>query len=75
MIAIDQLLAAFPGCMTVAVVCTWFFFDRRTACQIYPSTTYINSGSVEHLSGTAQRRPLALLGSDEISSVYPDSAT
>ena len=45
--AIDQLQAAFPACMTVAVVCAWFGNSTAAAsCQIYPSTTYINNGTV-----------------------------
>jgi hypothetical protein len=43
--SIDQLQAAFPACTTVAVVCAWFGNNETASfCQIYPSTTYINSG-------------------------------
>ena len=43
-LAIDQLLAAFPGCATVAIVCAWFFNSETAgSCQVYPSTTYINN--------------------------------
>jgi hypothetical protein len=47
--AIDQLQAAFPACTTVAVVCAWFgnsVYLHSANCQIYPSTTYVNNGSV-----------------------------
>jgi hypothetical protein len=44
-LSIDQLQAAFPACTTVAVVCAWFGNNETASfCQIYPSTTYINSG-------------------------------
>jgi uncharacterized protein (TIGR02217 family) len=50
-IAINQLQAAFPGCTTVAVVVAWFGNSADvTACQIYPSTTYIN-GTFQQASG------------------------
>jgi hypothetical protein len=43
-LSIDQLQAAFPACTTVAVVCAWFGNNETASfCQIYPSTTYINS--------------------------------
>lgn len=43
-LAIDQLLAAFPACTTVAIVCAWFFNSETAgSCQVYPSTTYINN--------------------------------
>ncbi len=52
-IAIEQLLAAFPDCTTVAVVCAWFGnLTDITQCQIYPSTTYIN-GTFEQASGAS----------------------
>ncbi len=42
-LSIDQLLAAFPDCATVALVVAWFFNSERVdSCQVYPSTTYIN---------------------------------
>jgi len=45
--SIDQLQDAFPACTTVAVVCAWFGNSTdAAACQIYPSTTYIDNGSV-----------------------------
>jgi hypothetical protein len=45
--AIDQLQAAFPARQTVAVVCAWFGNSTlASSCQIYPSTTYINNGTV-----------------------------
>jgi hypothetical protein len=45
--AIDQLQAAYPACATVAVVCAWFGNSTTAgSCQIYPSTTYINNGSI-----------------------------
>jgi hypothetical protein len=45
--AIDQLQAAFPACQTVAVVCAWFGNSTlASSCKIYPSTTYINNGTV-----------------------------
>jgi uncharacterized protein (TIGR02217 family) len=50
-IAIDQLQATFPGCTTVAVVVAWFGNSTDvTACQIYPSTTYIN-GTFQQAGG------------------------
>ena len=43
-LSVDQLLAAFPGCATVAIVCAWFFNSETAgACQVYPSTTYVNN--------------------------------
>ena len=52
-IAINQLQAAFPGCTTVAVVVAWFGNSTDvTACQIYPSTTYI-SGTFQQAGGGA----------------------
>jgi hypothetical protein len=46
-LALDQLTAAFPACTTVAVVCAWFGNSTTAgSCKIYPSTTYINNGSV-----------------------------
>lgn len=46
-LAIDQLQADFPGCTTVALVIAWFFNSETAgSCQVYPSTTYINNGSV-----------------------------
>ena len=50
-IAIDNLQAEFPDCGTVAVVVAWFGNSTDiTACQIYPSTTYIN-GTFQRASG------------------------
>lgn len=44
-LALDQLQADFPGCATVALVVAWFGNSEDvTACQIYPSTTYIGGG-------------------------------
>src|ERR1700736_2884395 len=41
-----RLQAAFPACTTVAVVCAWFGNNISVqSCRIYPSTTYINSGT------------------------------
>ncbi len=52
-ISIDDLQAQFPGCTTVAVVVSWFGNSTDvTACQIYPSTTYIN-GTFEQANGTS----------------------
>jgi hypothetical protein len=49
--AIDQLQAAYPACATVSVVCAWFGSSLdASACQIYPSTTFIG-GAFEQLSG------------------------
>ncbi|MGH6845321.1 MAG: baseplate megatron protein TIM-barrel domain-containing protein, partial [Methylocella sp.] len=46
-LSIDQLQAAFPACTTVAVVCAWFGNNENVQfCQVYPSTTYINNGTV-----------------------------
>jgi uncharacterized protein (TIGR02217 family) len=50
-IALDNLQAEFPGCATVAVVVAWFGNSTDiTACQIYPSTTYIN-GTFQQAAG------------------------
>ncbi|MGA7383673.1 MAG: glycoside hydrolase TIM-barrel-like domain-containing protein [Methylocella sp.] len=50
--SIDQLQAAFPACTTVAVVCAWFGNSiDASLCQIYPSTTYIDNGTVANPSG------------------------
>ena len=52
-IAIDNLQAQFPGCTTVSLVVSWFGNSTDvTACQIYPSTTYIN-GSFQQASGVS----------------------
>jgi uncharacterized protein (TIGR02217 family) len=50
-IAINNLQSEFPGCTTVAIVVAWFGnLTDITACQIYPSTTYIN-GTFQQASG------------------------
>ena len=50
-IALNNLQAEFPGCTTVALVVAWFGNSTDiTACQIYPSTTYIN-GTFQQASG------------------------
>ncbi len=50
-IALNNLQAEFPGCITVALVVSWFGNSTDiTACQIYPSTTYIG-GSFQQASG------------------------
>jgi len=50
-ISINDLQAAFPGCTTVALVISWFGNSTDvTACQIYPSTTYIN-GVFQQVAG------------------------
>jgi Putative phage tail protein/GTA TIM-barrel-like domain len=50
-IAIDNLQAEFPGCTTVSLVVSWFGNSTDiTACQIYPSTTYIG-GTFQQASG------------------------
>jgi hypothetical protein len=52
-ISIDDLQAQFPGCTTVAVVVSWFGNSTDvTACQIFPSTTYIN-GTFQQAGGTS----------------------
>ena len=67
-IALDQLQSELPDCTTVAVVVAWFGNATDvTACQIYPSTTYIGgtfaasrgrhrswrcSGLTQHSSGS-----------------------
>ena len=52
-IAIDDLQAQFPGCTTVSLVVSWFGNSTDvTACQIYPSTTYIN-GSFQQAFGAS----------------------
>jgi hypothetical protein len=41
-VAIDQLVAQHPECTTVSLVCSWFFnATDASACNVYPSTTYI----------------------------------
>ncbi len=50
-ISLNSLQAEFSGCTTVAVVVSWFGDSTDvTACQIYPSTTYIN-GVFERAAG------------------------
>jgi hypothetical protein len=50
-ISINELHAQYPGCTTVAVVVAWFGSSIDvTACQIYPSTTYIG-GAFQQESG------------------------
>ena len=52
-IALNNLQAEFSGCTTVAVVVSWFGNSTDvTACQIYPSTTYVN-GTFEQASGSS----------------------
>jgi len=52
-IALDQLQAQLPGCETVALVIAWFGNSTDiTACQIYPSTTYIG-GAFQKAAGGA----------------------
>jgi uncharacterized protein (TIGR02217 family) len=52
-IAIDNLVAQFPGCGTVGVVVSWFGDSTdMTLCRIYPSTTYIG-GSFQQASGSS----------------------
>ena len=61
-IALDNLQAEFPGCTTVALVVAWFGNSTDiTACQIYPSTTYI-SGTFQQASGAVGC--VALFGPD-----------
>ncbi len=64
--ALNDLQAAFPDCTTVALVVSWFGNSTDvTACQIYPSTTYINgvfqqasgAGDVWRCSGLTQSSP------------------
>ncbi len=50
-IALDNLQSEFAGCETVALVVAWFGNSTDiTACQIYPSTTYIG-GTFEQAAG------------------------
>ena len=51
--ALDQLQAAHPECGTVSLVVSWFC-DGVTAgaCNVYPSTTYIN-GTFQQAAGGA----------------------
>ena len=50
-ISINNLQAEYPGCTTVSLVVAWFGNSTDiTACQIYPSTTYIN-GTFQQASG------------------------
>ena len=50
-IALDNLQSEFPGCETVALVVAWFGNSTDiTACQIYPSTTYIG-GTFQQAAG------------------------
>ncbi len=75
--AIDQLVAAFPGCTTISIVCSWFFNSTDAAtCQVYPSTTYINNqyGSpvahaFQYFNGTVVYDKWRVSGLDE-TSVY-----
>ena len=50
-IALNNLQAEFLGCTTVALVVAWFGNSTDiTACQIYPSTTYIG-GTFQQAAG------------------------
>jgi hypothetical protein len=50
-ISINELQVQYPACTTVAVVVAWFGSSTDvTACQIYPSTTYIG-GTFEQAGG------------------------
>ena len=50
-ISINDLQAEYPGCTTVSLVVAWFSNSTDIiACQIYPSTTYIN-GTFKQASG------------------------
>jgi hypothetical protein len=52
-IALNNLQAQFPGCTTVSLVVAWFGNSTDvTACQIYPSTTYIG-GAFKRASGAS----------------------
>ncbi|MGC2140097.1 MAG: hypothetical protein WA620_00795, partial [Methylovirgula sp.] len=52
-IALDDLQAQIPDCETVALVIAWFGNSTdASACQIYPSTTYIG-GSFQQAGGAA----------------------
>src|ERR1700730_12860856 len=43
----DPIIGAFPACQTVAIVCAWFGNSvNASLCQVYPSTTYLNNGTV-----------------------------
>jgi uncharacterized protein (TIGR02217 family) len=51
--ALDQLQQQLPGCGTVALIVAWFGNSiDASACQIYPSTTFIN-GSFEKYAGAS----------------------
>jgi uncharacterized protein (TIGR02217 family) len=52
-IAINNLQAELAACTTVSVVVAWFGNSTDiTACQIYPSTTYINGTFQQALGGS-----------------------
>ncbi|WP_020177052.1 baseplate megatron protein TIM-barrel domain-containing protein [Methyloferula stellata] len=52
-IALDQLQAQFPDCETVALVVAWFGNSLDvSACQIYPSTTYIGGSFQKAVGGS-----------------------
>ncbi len=54
MFALDQLQAALPNCNTVAVVVQWFANSlNAAACQIYPSSTYVQGGTIGAFAPTA----------------------
>ncbi len=79
--SINQLLAAFPACTTVALVVAWFFNSENAAsCDVYPSTTYINPTpyqSFEYWNGSGWTRTSWLCSSltESSSGLIPISQT
>ena len=57
-IAIDQLLAQYPGCVTVSLVVAWFGSSTdATQCKIYPATNYIGGSAEALVNGTWTSEP------------------
>jgi uncharacterized protein (TIGR02217 family) len=51
-VSLDQLQAQYPGCGTAALVVAWFGSSiDASACQIYPSTTFIGGSFEKYVSG------------------------
>ena len=57
-IAIDQLLAQVPGCVTVSLVIAWFGNSiDATQCKIYPATNYPGGSADAFVNGAWTSEP------------------
>ena len=52
-VSLDRLQAQYPGCGTVALVVAWFGDSTdASACQVFPSTTFIGGSFQKYTGGT-----------------------